>query len=60
LPFPSAPWQLAQPAFIEISRPAAASGERSTGALDELEEHAPRIATSATTENFNQSLFAMF
>lgn len=60
-PLPSAPWQLAHPELIEISRPAAASGERSIGALDELDEQAPRIKVKdkPITENFNKSLYVI-
>jgi hypothetical protein len=56
---PSSPWQLAHPAEIEISRPAAASGDKSAGALDELDEHAPR-ASSATAVARAESLTESF
>ena len=61
-PSPFSPWQLAQPAVMLISRPAAASGERSTGALEEVDEHDATNTDSATidtTENFDHNLFAI-
>ena len=62
-PLPSSPWQLAQPAEIEISRPAAASGDRSNGALVEPDEQAPSVSSAVTVarpENLNKCLDCTF